>query len=60
MAQQDWQHPGSAVPSLAQWVKDLVLPQLWLRSQLQLGSDPWPGSSISCGAAKNENKQTNK
>ena len=24
-------------------VKDLELSQLWLRSQLQLGSDPWPG-----------------
>ena len=29
-------------PSPAQWVKDPALPQLWLRSELQLGSDPWP------------------
>ena len=34
------------IPSLTQWVKDPALPQLWLRSQLQLGSDPWPRNSI--------------
>ena len=35
---------GSAgsIPGLAQWVKALVFPQLWLRLQLQLGFDPWP------------------
>ena len=43
-------------PHMAQWVKDLVLPWLWLRSQLQLGFDPWPGNSICYGAAKNEKK----
>ena len=33
---------GTQVQSqaLAQWVKDPVLPQLWLRSQLPLRSDP--------------------
>ena len=31
---------ASTVP---QWVKDLVLPELWRRLQLQLGFDPWPG-----------------
>ena len=44
MAQQDWWplgRTGMQVQSLAQWVKDLVLLQLPLKSQLQLGSDPW-------------------
>ena len=27
---------------LLQWVKDLALPQLWHRSQLQLRFNPWP------------------
>ena len=26
------------IPGLAQWVKDLVLPELWCRLQTQLGS----------------------
>ena len=43
------------IPSLAQWVKDLALPQLGRRSQLQLGSDPWPRNSACCGAAKKKN-----
>ena len=25
-----------------QWLKDLALPRLWHRSELQLGFDPWP------------------
>ena len=29
-----------------QWVKDLVLLQLWYRMQLQLGFDPWPRNFI--------------
>ena len=37
------------------WVKDPALLQLQLRSQLWVGSDPWPGNSICCGAAKREN-----
>ena len=32
----------NGVPTVVQWVKDLVLLQLWLRLQLQLGFDPWP------------------
>ena len=39
-------------PGWAQSVKDLALPQLWHRLQLQLGSDPWPRNSICHGAAK--------
>ena len=26
------------IPGLAQWLKDPVLPELWYRSQMQLGS----------------------
>ena len=47
-------------PGLARRVKDLALPQLWLRLQLWLRSDLWPGNSICQGAAKKEktkNKQ---
>ena len=29
---------------MVQWVKDLVLPQLWQRLQMWLGFAPWPGS----------------
>ena len=34
------------------------MPQLWPRSQLRLGSDPWPGYSICLREAKKEKKQT--
>ena len=34
-----------SIPGPTQWVKDLALPQLQLRSQLWLGSYPWPSSS---------------
>ena len=44
-------------PGPAQWVKDLALPQLPLRLQLQLGSDPWPGNSMYHRAAKKEQKK---
>ena len=30
------------VPTVAQWVKDLALRQLWCRSQLWLRFSPWP------------------
>ena len=33
-----------SIPSLAQWVRDLVLPQLWHRLQLQVGFNPWSGN----------------
>ena len=42
------------------WVKDPALPQLWLRLQLQLRSDSWPGSSTGRGAAKKRKKTKNK
>ena len=53
MAQQDQQHPGSTGYS---GIKDLALPQLWLRWRLWLRSDPWLGSSI-CHRAAKTNKQ---
>ena len=45
------------IPSLAQWVKDLVLPQLQLRLQPQLRCDPWPGNSIHCRVGKKETER---
>ena len=44
------------IPGPTQWIKDLALPQLQHRSQLQLRSDPWSGNSICLGAAKKEKK----
>ena len=44
-----------SIPSPAQWVKDLALLKLWLRWRLQLGSDPWFGSSICWGWEGGEN-----
>ena len=35
-----------SIPSLAWWVKDPVLLQLWLRLEMKLGCDPWPRNSI--------------
>ena len=29
------------IPGLEQWVKDLALPQLWPRSQMRFGFNPW-------------------
>ena len=45
------------IPGLAQWAKDPLLLQLQLRSQLQLGCDPWPRNSICWGAAKKKKKE---
>ena len=43
-----------SIPGLAQCVKDLALPRLWLRY------DPWPRSSISHGVAKKKKKKKKK
>ena len=52
---------AGSIPSLVQWVKDLTLLQPWLnRSKLQLRSDPWPGNSLSLGAAQSEKNQKTK
>ena len=61
MAQWDLGSTGSdSIPGLAQWLKDPVLLQLWLRLSLWLRSHPWPGNSTCQGAAKNEtNKKIN-
>jgi len=48
------------IPGLAHWVKDLALLQLCQRSQLWLGSDPWPRNSTCHGAAKKKKIKTNK
>ena len=45
------------IPGPTQRVKDLTLLQLWLRSPLGLGSDPWPGTSICLRVAKNGKKK---
>ena len=46
-----------SIPSPAQWVKDQLLPQLWLGLQLWIGSDFWHGNSICCGVAKKKKKK---
>ena len=45
-----------SIPGPAQWIKDPVLLHLWLGLQLCLRSDPWPGNSTCCQAAKKEKK----
>ena len=59
--QWDWQHLGSTetqVQSPAQHsgLLDPAVPWLWLRSQLWLGSDPWPRNSICHRAAKRKKR----
>ena len=49
-----------SIPGPAQWIKDLALPQLWCRSQLWLGSDPWLQKSICHRVAKKEKQKKNK
>ena len=61
----DWRHLCSIrsqvwSPAWYSGLKGLVLPQLWYRSQLQLGYDPWPGNSICHGVANKEKKRERK
>ena len=48
-----------SIPSLAQWIKDLVMLQPWLRSDLRLVSDPWFRNPMCRKAAKNNNNNNN-
>ena len=48
------------LPSRAQWVQDPVLPQMQHRSQLRLGSDPWPRNSVCCRMSKKVGKKKKK
>lgn len=50
------------IPSPAQWIQDLALPQLqlWLGSQRWFGSDSWTRNSICRWAAKKEKQNNNK
>lgn len=45
------------IPGLAEWVKDSVLPQLQLRLQLRLRSDPWLCNSICRGWGGSQKKK---
>jgi len=49
------------IPGPAQWVKDPMLPYQQHRSQLWLGSDPWPRNSICLqdSEKRNETKKAN-
>ena len=48
-----------SIPSPVQWVKDLVLLELWCRLQLQLGFNPWPSNfhMHGCGQKKKKKKK---
>ena len=48
------------IPGPAQQIKGLALPQLQVRSELWLGTDPWPGDSICHRAAKKEKQKKKK
>ena len=51
-----------SIPDPAQWVKDLALPQLWLRLRLWLKSDliPGPRAPYAEGQQKTKNQKPNK
>lgn len=43
---------SGSIPGQVLWVKNLLLLQLWRRSQLQPEFDPWPGNSVCRRVAK--------
>ena len=63
MVQRDWWLLGrehwdmGSISDRAEWVKDPESPQLRLRLQLQLRSDPWPENSMCHGAVKKKKKK---
>ena len=57
MAQWNRCWDAGSIPGPAQWVEDVALPQLWLRLQLQLRSDPWPGTPYVMGQPKMGGKE---
>jgi len=51
---------ASSSPGPAQWVKDLALLQLQLRSQAGLGSDLGPGTPYASGQPKKKEEEERK
>lgn len=45
------------IPGPAEWLKYPVLTQLWGRLQLQLGFEPWPGTSRCHGCSQKKEKR---
>lgn len=45
------------IPGPAEWLKYPVLTQLWGRLQLQLGFEPWPGTSRCHGCSQKRKKE---
>ena len=50
---------ASSITAQHSELKDPALLQLWHKSRLWLGSDPWPRNSTSCWAARKENNNNN-